>query len=121
MRIYGLQPTLDVSRVRWFSPERVTSASVTLATAGGDIWSFGMLCLEVFTGEDPYSPNSDPYVPFLLCNGITPEHPGSRADGLDPDMWELMQSCWEIDPAERPSMFTIQSKVHDMLPPRNCE
>jgi len=29
-----------------------------------------------------------------------------------------MQSCWAIDPTERPSMSTIQYTIRDMLPPR---
>lgn len=30
-----------------------------------------------------------------------------------------MQSCWQIDPARRPSISEIQSTIRDMLPPRD--
>ncbi|KAI0283732.1 kinase-like domain-containing protein, partial [Russula brevipes] len=108
----------DLIRARWLAPERVTFASVTPPTLETDVWSFGLLCLEVFTGENPYNSYSDVFVPVLLSRGTTPEHPGSTAVGLSPRMWELMQSCWAIDPTERPSMSTIQSTIRDMLPPR---
>ncbi|KAI0293736.1 kinase-like domain-containing protein, partial [Russula brevipes] len=104
----------DLSRARWLAPERVTIAGATCSTLETDIWTFGLLCLEVFMGEKPYNSYSDLYVPILLSKGTTPEHPGSTAVGLSPRMWELMQSCWMIDPAVRPSMSTIC----DMLPPR---
>ena len=34
-------------------------------------------------------------------------------------MWELIQSCWKVDPAVRPSMHTIQTTIGEMR--RNCE
>ncbi|KAF8497035.1 kinase-like domain-containing protein [Russula emetica] len=104
-----------VSRARWLAPEQITSASAAAPTEKADIWSFGLLCLEVFTGEDPYHGHSDLYVPVLLSQGTHPEHPGSMAVGLSPKMWDLMQSCWQVDPAQRPSMSEIQSTIRDML------
>jgi hypothetical protein len=50
-----------------------------------------------------------------------PEHPGSKAVGLSPNMWELMQSCWKVDAAARPSMRRIQTAIREMRPRRNCE
>ena len=79
------------------------------------MWSFGLLCLEVFTGADPYRTSKDYYVPILLSQGKPPENPGTAAVGLSPKMWELMQSCWEVDPAERPDMFKIQLAMRDIL------
>jgi serine/threonine protein kinase len=117
--MYHLQPA--VSRARWLAPEQITSASVAAPTEKTDIWSFGLLCLEVFTGKDPYHGHSDFYVPVLLSQGTHPEHPGSTAVGLSPKMWDLMQSCWQIDPGQRPSMSEIQSTIRDILPRRDGE
>ncbi|KAF8496699.1 hypothetical protein F5888DRAFT_1832576 [Russula emetica] len=108
-----------VSRARWLAPEQITPASVAAPTEKADIWSFGLLCLEIFTGKDPYHSHSDLYVPVLLNQGSHPEHPGSTAVGLSPKMWDLMQSCWQINPAQRPSMSEIQSTISDMLPRRD--
>jgi serine/threonine protein kinase len=119
MEIYHLQ--LAISHARWLAPERITSLSVASPTEKADIWSFGLLCLEFFTGKDPYHAHSDLYVPVLLSKGTRPEHPGSTAVGLTPKMWDLMRSCWQIDPAQRPSMSEIQSTIRDMLPRRDCE
>jgi son of sevenless-like protein len=115
--MYHLQPA--VSRARWLAPEQITSASVAAPSEKADIWSFGLLCLEVFTGKDPYHGHSDFVVPDLLYQGTPPEHPGSTAVGLSPKMWDLMQSCWQISPAQRPSMSEIQSTILEMLPRRD--
>jgi serine/threonine protein kinase len=122
--MYHLQPA--VSRARWLAPEQITSASVAAPTEKADIWSFGLLCLEVFTGNDPFHGLSDFYVHVLLSQGAHPEHPGSTAVGLSPKMWNLMQSCWRVNPAQRPSMSEILSTISvstisDMLPRRDGE
>ena len=110
-----------MSRARWLAPEQITSVSIAAPTEKTDIWSFGLLCLEVFTGRDPYHGHSDFYVPVLLSQGTHPEHPGPTVVGLSPKMWDLMQSCWQIDPGQRPSISEIQSTIRDMLPRRDGE
>ena len=80
------------------------------------MWCFGLICLEVFTDADPYFTFQDYYVPVLLSKGIPPEHLGTAAVGLSSKMWELMQSCWEVDPAARPDMLKIQQAIRDILP-----
>ena len=114
-----LQPV--VSCARWLAPEQITSASIAAPTEKTDIWSFGLLSLEVFTGKDPYHGHSDFRVPVLLSQGTHPEHPGSTAVGLSPKMWDIMQSCWQMNPARRPSISEIQSMIRDTLPHRDGE
>ncbi|KAH8980822.1 hypothetical protein EDB86DRAFT_3087571 [Lactarius hatsudake] len=109
-------PTSDMSRARWLAPERITSMSVTSPTFKADAWSFGLLSLEVFTDADPYSPYPDFHVPILLSQGKPPEDPGLAAVGLSPKMWELMQSCWEVNPEVRPDMDKIQLAMRNLLP-----
>ncbi|KAF8273843.1 hypothetical protein EI94DRAFT_1715048 [Lactarius quietus] len=109
-------PTSDKSCHRWLAPERMTAAGVTSPTFKADVWSFGLLCLEVFTDADPYCSYQDFYIPVLLDQGKPPENPGTATVGLSPKMWELMQSCWEVDPAARPDMLKIQQAMRDILP-----
>ena len=112
-----------MSHARWLAPEYNTSAGIISRppTEEADVWSFGLLCLEVFTGEDPYNPRSDLAAHTLLRKGIIPEHPGPTAVGLSSRMWDLMQYCWRIDPDERPSMSEIKSAVYALIPPHVCE
>jgi hypothetical protein len=115
--------TFDLSHARWLAPEYNKSVGVIshFPTEEADVWSFGLLCLEVFTGEDPYSSHSDLAVHALLREGIIPEYPGSTAVGLSPRMWETMQYCWRVDPNERPSISEIKSAIYALIPPHVCE
>jgi len=115
LNTYDPQPN---SRARWLAPELIIPGRVPPPTEATDIWSFGSLCLEVFTGAEPYISYPDVYVPVLLSKGVIPEHPGPMAVGLTPMMWKLMQSCWNINPAKRPAMATVQSAIRQMLPHR---
>jgi Protein tyrosine and serine/threonine kinase len=74
--------------------------------------------VEVFTGEDPYNSYADFYIPVLLNQGTPPADRGSTLVDISPKMWDVLQSCWQSDPTERPSMSDIQSAIRGMLPPR---
>jgi hypothetical protein len=100
-------------------PERVTTTDVASPTKKADIWSFVLLCLDVFTGEDAYISYSDIYVPVLLIQGTHLKHPGSA--GVGPRMWEVVRSCWQIDSGKCPSMSEIQSSICDLPPSRDCK
>ena len=118
VEVEHIQPSSDMSRARWFAPERITSTSITSPTEKGDVWSFGSLCIEVLTGENPYNSHADFYVPVLLHQGTPPADRGSTAGDISPNMWGLMESCWQIAPVERPSMSEIELAIRGMLPPR---
>jgi son of sevenless len=114
---------LSLSHARWLAPEYNKSAGVVFhfPTEKADVWSFGLLCLEVFTGEDPYNSHSDLAAHALLRKGIIPEYPGSTAGGLSPHMWEITQCCWRVDPDERPSISEIKLVIYALIPPHPRE
>jgi Protein tyrosine and serine/threonine kinase len=118
VEVQHAQPTFDMTHVRWFAPERITSKGTTPPTEKGDVWSFGSLCIEVLTGEDPYGSHADFYVTILLNQGTPPADRGSTTVDIGPKMWELLESSWQPNPMERPSMSDIQLVIHGMLPPR---
>ena len=35
---------------------------------------------------------------------------------VPPALWELVQACWQQDPALRPSMFEVMEALHAMVP-----
>ncbi|KAH9977155.1 kinase-like domain-containing protein [Lactifluus volemus] len=113
-----LKPSFDIARARWFSPERMTSTGLNPPTEKGDVWSFGSLGVEVFTGQDPYSSYQDYYVPILLNRGTPPADRGSTRVDMSSNMWDLLESCWQADPTKRPSMSDIQLAIREMLPRR---
>jgi len=73
-----------------------------------------MLCLEVLTGDVPFSGKSDDEVRRQLDQEKYPDHPG----GFSKELWDLMRRCWHKDPERRPSMTGVKAAIRDiMMPP----
>jgi son of sevenless-like protein len=73
-----------------------------------------MVCLELITGEQPFSYISrDIIVMRELDQGKLPERPGRHvtAQGLSDDLWSLMKKCWHKKPDSRPSMTYVKEKL----------
>ncbi|KAF9441922.1 kinase-like protein, partial [Macrolepiota fuliginosa MF-IS2] len=81
-------------------------------TKKSDVWSFGCLCLEVFTGNTPfYRCKRDVHIMRALQMG---EKPNQSREGDDVcstlDEWirDIMTHCWETDLRKRPTFMDIR-------------
>jgi len=94
---------------RWFAPELCTHPG-NLTTAS-DMFSFAMTILEIMTGEHPFATvKRTPEVLIRMQSGERPRRPTNPDvidNGLDDNMWELLQHCWDKDPALRPSIQEV--------------
>ncbi|CAE6437241.1 unnamed protein product [Rhizoctonia solani] len=110
---------------RWMAPELFqvevdTSTSPLGVTSASDVWSFGMLCLEVLTGQPPFYPKHriDGQVIAALIQGNLPERPEPREAmyqrGLSDEMWNLMNRCWGWKSNSRPEMRNLASEVRKL-------
>ncbi|CAE6413994.1 unnamed protein product [Rhizoctonia solani] len=112
----------NAGSARWMAPELFqvdASASSSGVTPSSDVWSFGMLCLEVLTGLPPFSKHRlDGQVIAALIQGNLPERPepweAMYQRGLSDEMWKLMNQCWEWKPIARPEMRTLASEVRKL-------
>ncbi|KAI8999705.1 kinase-like domain-containing protein [Hyaloraphidium curvatum] len=75
-----------------------------------DVWTFGMMCYQVLSGgHDPYSDLTSPAaIMRAIFSGKRPPRPGGVLD----DVWGLVESCWEEEPAKRPAMADIATELH---------
>ena len=91
-------------------------------TRATDVWSFGMLSLEIFTDSVPFSHvSNEAYIPLVIRDGqlpTRPEHGSTR--GLGDAMWSLMDHCWRRDFKSRPSMSEIRETIQNIHPMRSC-
>ncbi|TFK55297.1 hypothetical protein OE88DRAFT_1030281 [Heliocybe sulcata] len=91
---------------RWTAPElHREHVSVSPQT---DAWSFGMLCLELMTGQRPFHYISrDMEAVLHIIQGALPHRPDSGViqDGL----WDLMIACWQSEPGRRPPMSDVSA------------
>ncbi|KAG6917356.1 hypothetical protein DXG01_002821 [Tephrocybe rancida] len=115
--------------VRWQAPElhraesdnndtEIEESFTVHNTEMSDVYAWGCLCYEIFTGRLPFHTIRLPSAVMLrILEGQFPSRP--RADdpawishGLTESIWELMEKCWALDPAARPEMSTIVSKLN---------
>ncbi|KAI0255389.1 hypothetical protein BJV78DRAFT_1279551 [Lactifluus subvellereus] len=107
---------------RWFAPELMADSSYAPTTRATDVWSFGMLCIEIFTDDVPFSHiTNDMFIPVVIRDGSLPTRPehNAVARGLSDAMWDLMNQCWKRDPTSRPSMTKIREAIQNMHPLRS--
>ena len=107
---------------RWFSPELLTESGPV--SAHSDVWSFGMLCLEILSGDVPFA-NIKREIAVLreIDNGVLPKHPGPVAvsQGLSDAIWKILQKCWEREPAKRPSIKEVKNSLLGRVVPGKLE
>ncbi|KAJ6469282.1 kinase-like domain-containing protein [Mycena sanguinolenta] len=87
-----------------------------------DIWSFGCVCCEIWSeGHEPFRHvPTDGGVVFFLAgspDGASP-YPSTPQDKVGNYMpkgvWELLQRCWKLEPAERPDAKAISQMLSEM-------
>ena len=87
------------------------------------MWSFGMLALEIFTDNVPFSHiSNEAFIPLVVRDGPLPTRPEQSATqkGLSDALWDLMNQCWQHDPKSRPSMSEIRETIQNIHSMRSC-
>ncbi|KAF8181559.1 ras guanine nucleotide exchange factor domain-containing protein [Pholiota molesta] len=98
----GMTTTNNINP-RWFAPELLQQHGHV--STHSDVWSFGMVCLELLSGEVPFSSiPRDIAVLRELDNGKLPKHPGRSATGAG-------SKCWQRKPESRPSIEEIKKSL----------
>ena len=102
-----------VGTSRWLAPEiinppRKGNCKPVMESKPADTFSFGMLVVEVFTGEVPFGEIKNEEVVLRILRGGRPEMPANaQAAGLTGGVWKLLESCWEQNPKKRPTMKEV--------------
>jgi len=85
---------------RWMAPEVMKGSRPSYAS---DIYAFGCVCLELHTGQPPFSEIAgEAQVIAKVLQGVRPKQPTSRTQ-LSPELWDLLKWCWRNKPHERPN------------------
>ncbi|KAL0574297.1 Rho guanine nucleotide exchange factor [Marasmius crinis-equi] len=86
---------------RWLAPELLLGGQRT--SRESDMWAFGCLCYEIFTGLIPFydTPNDAAVVIQVCVLGNRPQLPSPSA--VPETVRSLMQWTWESAPDSRPS------------------
>ncbi|XP_075057314.1 tyrosine-protein kinase Blk [Mixophyes fleayi] len=93
--------------IKWTSPEAINFGIFTIKS---DVWSFGILLIEIVTyGRIPYPGMSNPEVIQLLDEGYRMPCP----ENCTVELYELMMKCWRDKPEDRPTFEYLQSVLED--------
>ncbi|KZO98417.1 kinase-like protein, partial [Calocera viscosa TUFC12733] len=100
---------------RWLAPERLNPTEFNLRPAearstSSDVYAFGMVIYEVFSGEVPFYeiPNSM-FIPGHVLDGKRPKPLEDVArPGFNGRLWSLLSDCWLGNPRERPSVQAVE-------------
>jgi serine/threonine protein kinase len=68
-----------------------------------DVYSFGMVCFEILTGDTPYQNNGPEEMRRMILAGERPPLPSHCPS----DLQELIKLCWDLEPSARPSFAEI--------------
>ena len=106
--------SLNKGSTRWMAPEMITVPGQAQSISGSeevlkypfksDIYSFGMLCYEILTGNEPFwEIGSLSQVKSKVLRGVHPQLP----DMCPGELKTLIVRCWEFEASARPSFAEI--------------
>jgi c-src tyrosine kinase len=99
----------SVGPIRWMAPE---SLKDTVYSTKTDVWSFGIVCWEIFSGREPHADADALSIGKAIRDeGLVPK----CEESWDPFIVQLMQKCWNTDASSRPDFEDICSELQTYL------
>jgi serine/threonine protein kinase len=94
---------------QWSAPEMLQA--MPKISSACDIWSFGMLMFEVLTGDVPFANVEVHKLAKTIADGVLPKLPST----VNPSLAKVMQKCWQMDPAKRPTASELLAEIGSLL------
>ncbi|XP_019854610.1 PREDICTED: tyrosine-protein kinase receptor UFO-like [Amphimedon queenslandica] len=99
--------------IKWMAIESIHDG---IFSEKSDVWSYGVLCWEVFNGGKTPFPGLDPAgVIQLLDTGGRLNYPHN--DACSDTIYELMLSCWYESPNDRPLFSELNTSINALINP----
>ncbi|KAG8940441.1 hypothetical protein FRC04_005268 [Tulasnella sp. 424] len=96
-----------------FDPELIGEEdSVPRPSCESDVYAFGGLILAVMSGKAPFHGiKHSPAIMRKICGGATPNPKVHEQLKENDPLWDVMKSCWQFKPSDRPSMPGVLEMV----------
>ncbi|KAJ7936914.1 kinase-like domain-containing protein [Mycena leptocephala] len=109
----GTTSTTQSGSLRWMAPELLDYQLEFKRTQASDVYAFACLCIEIYTGEQPFwSIQPDIAVALRVLDQKRPLRPSSSGppDGtraMSDGLWAIVEACWVHKPSDRPDMNKV--------------
>lgn len=100
--------------VAWCAPELLSAEGEV--TEKVDIYSFGTVLWEIFTGKQPFANLSLSKITEKILAGEREQLPEDLPNGLG----EMITACWSADPSKRPELSAIVNWLERYDPVQSC-
>ncbi|KAJ7100527.1 kinase-like domain-containing protein [Mycena epipterygia] len=106
---------------RWQAPElfQLDTGAILRNTSAADVYAFGMVCYEMFTGNHPFHDIKMDFMVYLAVQKgerpSRPPHDFYPTRGLNDDIWHMIQICWASEPSERPHAGDVVEKLRSLV------
>ncbi|KAJ7737339.1 TKL/TKL-ccin protein kinase [Mycena metata] len=84
-----------------------TTQVASRTTKATDVYSFGLLGLEIYSSQPPQRRPRRPFILQEVLAEMQPQREEVPADIVPPRIWDLLERCWALDPELRPSMTRV--------------
>ena len=112
---------------RWMSPELLEPDLFDFKDSGptkeSDCYAFGLVILEVLSGQAPFPSYKEFTVMRKVIEGERPGRPqGVEGVWFTDGLWETLEQCWSHQPKDRPTVEVVlecleQVPTRQLLPP----
>ncbi|KAJ6542619.1 kinase-like domain-containing protein [Mycena capillaripes] len=107
--------------IHWMAPELIDPERFGCKfarTPASDVYAFGCVCFELYTGRPPFSELSQPAALLRVVNGERPRRPPCSPPMSDA-LWHHVKGYWAEDPATRPlTDVVVKQMVWPSLHPK---
>jgi serine/threonine protein kinase len=91
--------------------DRSADKKLEIFSKKADIYSYGMTCYEILTGKLPFEGEQSYNYDVVLKYRHALHQPLQVPNYVNNWMWELLTSCWEYDPKDRPTFKKIKEQL----------